>query len=158
MKSFASMLAVVCGLISTCSYGESFVPSMAPQQETALNQAFSRASEPSIAQAISEAEPTIKDVLSRMACLQKIEPDRALGRHLAPDSEPRFFVVPIPTMKYHSNGQCLSITRVDGWQMPARNVLQFRAVYESQASGESKSLIYKMIKQPDGAWLMRSGS
>jgi hypothetical protein len=42
-----------------------------------------------------------------------------------------------------------------GWRMLARNAFTFRAVYLSEASSESRSINYEMVKQADGAWLFR---
>ncbi|MEJ8845119.1 hypothetical protein [Variovorax rhizosphaerae] len=112
-------------------------------------------SDKSIAEARREAAPNISKVLRIMSCSPRGElPNRYLNSLADPGTNLMNHVAPAIGMQYHPKGQCLTVTRLDGWRMKAKNAFYFRAVYSSDASGESSTRGYSFIKQPDGLWLL----
>lgn len=102
-----------------------------------------------------EARKVVGEVLLLSSCYPGYDVGRQLGRYAAPDAMAELFLSPMGGLTYHPKAQCLTVQRVDGWQARAKNAFGFRGVYVSEASGESKSLHYEFVKQPDGAWLLR---
>jgi hypothetical protein len=104
-------------------------------------------------QAVSEAKPTIEKVLQISACYPNFDIYKYLQPYAADGNVA--FGAPIAGMQYHPKTQCLSVIRLDSWKMLARNAFSFRSVFVSDASGESRSQYYEMIREPDGAWLFK---
>lgn len=130
------------------------MPRMAEYQTQTLRaQISTKSGDNALAQAREDAKPTIEKILAISACC----PDYTLQRYLAAYSVPEmgYYEAPMPRMQYHPKSQCLSVTRIDSWKMTARNAFSFRAIYVSEPSGESRSIVYEMIKEPDGTWLQR---
>lgn len=142
----------------TGNYGGALMPSMTPEQEAALNNAFVRTSDVRIAQAIAEAQPTITAITKRIACFpgNALDVPRILGPYMAPEYHGPYGAM--SEVSYHPKSQCLTVNRVDGWRMPALNALEYRVVYVSDQSGHSVSKNYRLIKQPDGTWLVAYGT
>jgi len=136
---------------STGNYGGSFAPTMTAQQESSLNNALSTSNNGNFNQAKSEASNAIRQVIARSACDR--DTTRAVGVYRAPGYT--YFGSPLNSLRYHPKGQCLTVARIDGWEMPARNALRFRVLYTSDASGETRSLRYELTKQPEGEWLFQ---
>jgi hypothetical protein len=103
-------------------------------------------------QAREEAKDNIEKILAISACF----PGWQIHRYLAAYSmEGRGdHETPMLGMNYHPKSQCLGIARIDNWKMSAKNAFSFRAVFVSEASAESRSIHYEMVKQPDGTWLL----
>lgn len=108
--------------------------------------------------AIDEARPNIQTVITFLSCYPGWDAGRYLGQYLTPEANQQDVLAPMPMMKYHQKAHCLTVNRMDGWGMPARNALVFRVLYLSDASGESRAFRYELVKQADGAWLFRRAS
>jgi hypothetical protein len=108
-----------------------------------------------MAQARQEAATHIERAVMGHACQPKAGAGGAfMNTMMAPNTmNMLYFPSPRQGMHYDTGSQCLDVVRVDGWTMPARNALNFRAVFASKASGEGASRSYQMVKQPEGAWL-----
>ncbi|MDM0111612.1 hypothetical protein QTI66_05595 [Variovorax sp. J22R133] len=129
-------------------------PAQAAAVDSNLNTAIG---DRAIAEARREASSNISKLLRIMSCTPQGEyPQRYLNSMAAPGANVTLYPPPAGTMRYHPKSQCLTVTRLDGWRMQAKNALQFRAVYTSDASGESSNDTYTFIKQPDGFWLLGS--
>lgn len=102
----------------------------------------------------AEAEPTIKKVISTLACFPDMNPGKYLGPYLM-EGVSYSVLAPMSGMHYHPHEQCLNVARLDNWSMPAKNAIAFRGVYVSGPSDESKEYRYELVKQPDGAWLFK---
>jgi hypothetical protein len=98
-----------------------------------------------------EARPTLEKILTISACYPNFDVDR----YLNPYTERGGHGAPMVHMEYHPKSQCLTLTRLDNWRMRAANAFSFRAVYISDASSESATREYEMVRQPDGVWLLR---
>jgi hypothetical protein len=82
--------------------------------------------------------------------------EKSLARYTVPNSMYVFLGAPgfpMNFMTYHPKSECLTIDRIDGVNLLARNAFSFRVVYVSDTSGESSIANYKVIRQPDGEWL-----
>lgn len=132
------------------------VPS--PAQVKAIeSQATTPLNDATLAAARREAWPVIERLVRTSACAAPTGP--MLGSYLGRDTAPSFggtFFSPMLGMRYHPASQCLTVARIDGWTLRARNAISFRTVYASDASGETNSRVYELTKQPDGAWMISS--
>jgi hypothetical protein len=124
-----------------------------PQLQIQQSQLSARTNDRAALQAREEARPVLEKVLSRSACYPRTDVYRYLTAYSI--GERGGYPAPMVTMQYHPKSECLTVTRLDNWRMRARNAFSFRAVYVSDASSESATAEYEMIKQPDGAWLLR---
>lgn len=125
-----------------------------PQRQAMRSQLAVAVSDRGLVLAREEAKGTIEKVLVTSACYTGFDLNQYLQQYLDPQPDMGLFS-PMVRMNYHPKSQCLTITRLDGWRMLAKNAFVFRAVYVSEASSETASLHYKMVKQADGAWLFR---
>jgi len=127
-----------------------------PSQTAAIDSQLSGPmGDKNIAEARKEAAANISKLLNIMSCTPPGSyPSAYLTPMKAPGSNATLHVPPTAHMRYHPKSQCLTVSRLDGWRMQAKNAFQFRAVYSSDASGEGASYGYTFIKQPDGAWLL----
>lgn len=106
-------------------------------------------------QAIAEASANIFQFLRINSCIKDYK-GSLLNAYAAPGKEypsHNYIGSPIPLMKYHDKSTCATVLRIQGWNMPAKNALQFEVVYISDSSGESTKGNYELIKQSSGQWL-----
>ncbi|MFT4179540.1 MAG: hypothetical protein QM612_08770 [Thermomonas sp.] len=96
---------------------------------------------------------TILEILLISSC-NFSNPESLLRRFSAPDASLSFVAANVG-MRYHPASECLDVERVDGWKMKAKNAFRFRVLFASEQSGESSQRHYELVKQPDGAWLLR---
>ena len=107
--------------------------------------------------AIREASPNISKIVGFLSCYSGYYSERYLSQYTAPEhSAFGSFITPLSRAKYHPQSQCISIKKMQGWSMPAKNALRFEVIYVSESSGESIKNTYEMVKQPDGEWLATS--
>jgi len=128
-------------------------PTAAQQQQiiSAINQPQSNQK---IQQAISEAEPVIQKFIQFLACYSTDHnPSRYLIQYSAPNASFSSLVTPFSGMQYAPRNMCLDVVRMDNWNMPALNALEFRTIFQSSVSGESSSRTFTFQKQPNGEWL-----
>ena len=129
------------------------MPQMSEPQMHVLHSSLSaKVNDNAIFQAREEARETIEKVMTISACYPGYDINRYLNAYSTGE---RQHVAPMLAAHYHPKSQCLTVTRLDNWRMLARNAFSFRAVFVSDASSESVSENYEMIKQPDGTWLLR---
>lgn len=109
---------------------------------------------------MQEAMPTINKTLSIIACAEKesvktyVSYQNRAMRYATSDSDKQMVFLPIFAMKNHRSG-CLNIERIDSYKQIAKNAFSFNALYVSPQSEESKSIQYKMLKEPSGEWLFQ---
>lgn len=65
------------------------------------------------------------------------------------------YIDPMLGMKYHSRDACLTVTKIHGFEMPAKNALSFEVVLTADDSGEVGKRYYTVQKQDDDAWLFK---
>lgn len=107
-----------------------------------------------IAQAISEASPVIRDFVRTAACVPMSGRSNVLNAYAAPGANLSWVgAEPMPAMRYHNKSSCVSVLRVHGWKMPAKNALNFEVVYHAEDSGESTVQQHELVKQPSNEWL-----
>ena len=108
--------------------------------------------------AILEAKSTITGFIKTNSCINNYN-GSVLNIYAAPGKAyPNFNYIgaPMQLMKYHDKSTCVSVLRIQGWEMPAKNVLRFEVVYVSDSSGESTKGLYEIVKQSSGEWLFNS--
>lgn len=81
--------------------------------------------------------------------------NNALRIYATSDSWTNRFSIPADGMQYHNQHSCLDVTRIDNWEMPARNALKFFTTFQSKSSEEATLREFIIIKQPNGKWLAR---
>jgi hypothetical protein len=102
---------------------------------------------------IKQAEASIADLISATAC-DTASPKGALNRYWEDPNTRYGYVSPTIGMNYHKSG-CVNVIRINGWNMPAKNALQFNVAYESPTSGEGTSRRFTALEQEDGSWLFK---
>lgn len=109
---------------------------------------------------IKDATPTIEDILRLHSCWFAHQGDtesaNPLGIYAAPNTNLWYSVLwSRPTkMNYNPQDTCVSVYRVQGWSMPAANALKFEAIFRSDASKETRTVHYEIVRQPGGEWLL----
>ncbi|WP_167086080.1 hypothetical protein [Massilia frigida] len=106
-------------------------------------------------QAVAEAAPTIAPFLKANSCLGGYDAS-ALNVYAAPGKtypNNNYIGGPLPTMRRHTKGECATVVRIHGWDMPAKNALRFEVVYVSDSSGESGKSRHEVQRQAGGEWL-----
>lgn len=114
-------------------------------------------------EAMDEAMPTIKKVLSIHQCVKEDDGLLQLNYWAVPGVDFRGRVLGSgffhPNsqyfMKYHDRNKCLGVRTIDNWAMPALNALRFRAVFFAEDSGETVNFSYLMKKMDDGSWKLQ---
>ena len=105
-----------------------------------------------INQAIAESSPVIENFARAESCINN-HLDSSLELYTAPGGRMNTAYAPMMSMKYHDRSRCVTVAKLQGWYMPARNALQFEIVYVSEMSGEVKKRGHEVVKQPNGEWL-----
>ncbi|MEO4049441.1 hypothetical protein AAFN46_20470 [Pseudomonas sp. CAU 1711] len=106
----------------------------------------------SINQAIAEASSVIESFAKAESCINN-HLDSSLELYTAPGGKMNTSYAPMMPMRYHDKTKCVSVAKIQGWFMPARNALQFEIVYVSENSGEVQKRGHEVVKQPNGEWL-----
>lgn len=143
---------------NSTSSGGPGVPNLAPitaEQLAKINAALTvKNQNRDIAQAISEATPVIRDFVRIASCLPTSGGSNGLNAYAAPGADLAWGgAAPMPAMRYHDKSSCVTVLRVHGWKMPARNALHFEVVYQAEDSGESAIRQHELVKQPSNEWL-----
>lgn len=105
-----------------------------------------------INQAIAESSSVIESFAKAESCINN-HLDSSLELYTAPGGRMNTSYAPMMSMKYHDRSKCVTVAKLQGWFMPARNALQFEIVYVSEMSGEVKKRGHEVVKQPNGEWL-----
>lgn len=111
--------------------------------------------QPAIAQAVAEASATIAEFLKINSCLPGYN-GSSLNRYAAPGmTYPRHGYIggPVAAIPRHPKSACVTVLRVHGWSMPAKNALRFEVVYVSDETGQSSKATHEVVRQPGGEWL-----
>jgi len=109
--------------------------------------------------AIAEASESISGFIKIQTCIMDDRRGALLNIYAAPGTDeynPMFYpMYPAGRMQYHDKSSCVSVVRMNGWEMPAKNALKFEVVYVSDSSGESVKEQHLLVKQSSGEWLFR---
>lgn len=125
-----------------------------PEQQKAIAvELFKVVPNESIRQILKDAAPTLTTHIERLSCMAEDSGLSALLEYSAPGARISFWNAAMPYTRYHNRASCMTVTRVQGWNAPALNALQFEVVYKAEDSGEVTKSQHEVIKQPDGAWL-----
>lgn len=112
--------------------------------------------------AVDSALPTIKKILAMHQCVMNHRGMQQLNAYAIPGVDVAgheyYHVLYYPNnanhLKYHDHRKCVSIRAIDGFSMPALNVLNFRVVYFAGDSGETVNFGFQMKSTDDGKWLL----
>ena len=128
-------------------------PEMSPEQLEGLHAALAvKMDDRHIALAIEESRPIIRDLAKTEACIASSSRESELRVYGAPGTSLGNWH-PMYSMRYHDKSKCLSVVRIHGWRMPARNALQFEILYLADDSAETRAQEHELVKQPGGEWL-----
>jgi hypothetical protein len=97
---------------------------------------------------ISEARPTIEQVLEMQACFY---PTGSYGLYLTEGGN--YHTLYDNIFNHHDKSQCVNVQRIKDWKIKAKNAFGFRVLYVSEQSGQNQEFYYSMEKQLDGTWL-----
>jgi hypothetical protein len=153
-----TMCTIAITLISTLGNAQ-ITPGLAPispEQAAKIQAALQLNSANAVMnRAVTEAAPTIGSFLKINSCLSGYNAS-ALNLFAAPGKtypNNNYIGGPMPTMYRHTKSSCVTVARVHGWSMPAKNSLRFEVVYTAEDSGESAKGEHEVVRQPSGEWL-----
>lgn len=106
-----------------------------------------------IRQIVKDATPTLTTYVERLSCLAEEAGLSALLEYAAPGARISYWNRGMAYVQYHNKAACMTITRIQGWNAPALNALQFEVTYKADDSGEIGKSQHEIVRQPDGAWL-----
>lgn len=130
-----------------------FGSSISQEQELKIKANLSiKTNDNAINQAIAESSSVIESFAKAESCINNHR-DSSLELYTAPGGRMNTSYAPMMSMKYHDRSKCVTVAKLQGWSMPARNALQFEIVYVSEISGEVKKRGHEVVKQPNGEWL-----
>lgn len=153
MKKLA--MGLVLSVLSVSAFANSKMANPTPNQKQAVQSAISKSDNPTINLAINEARKHIETLALNASCNSDYELI-GIGAILSSHATNRTNLwSPISGMQYAPRNQCLTVMRIGGWTMPAKNALHFTIVYQSDVSGENKISQVEMQKE-DGVWLVVS--
>nr|WP_273264915.1 hypothetical protein [Pseudomonas sp.] len=127
--------------------------SITQEQELKIKSSLAtRTNDNAINQAIAEASPVIENFAKAESCINN-HLDSSLEMYTAPGGKMNTSYAPMMPMRYHDRSKCVSVAKIQGWFMPAKNALQFEIVYISEISGEVQKRGHEVVKQTNGEWL-----
>lgn len=111
------------------------------------------------AKALVEAAPTLQAFLETVSC-SNVYGMENVGRYttLNASKNKYSFSGAMEGLHYHPNSQCMTVTQIGNFTMPALNALKLQVMFVSDVSGESAARAYLLIKQDDGSWLVDNAS
>ena len=151
LNSTSAVLGGTSSTSSSSSAQGSYTQKPNAQQQAQLNTALTyKASNTQLKQAITEAKPVIYQFLEVASCQLTGRGTYLNGVARITSSERDHFVAMYKPSN-HPEGKCLNVERVDSWEMVAKNAFDFRVLFVSEESGESRIGIMGMRKE-DGEW------
>ena len=151
LNSTSAVLGGTSSTSSSSSSNGSYTQKPNAQQQAQLNTALTyKASNAQLKQAITEAKPVIYQFLEVASCQLTGRGTYLNGVARITSSERDHFVAMYKPSN-HPEGKCLNVERVDSWEMVAKNAFDFRVLFVSEESGESRIGIMGMRKE-DGEW------
>jgi hypothetical protein len=148
-------LMLALGFCATAAAAEVKTAKQTEEQKTALAAALnSKLADPDAQKVRSELAPNLTKLLNILACYSQLDIGNFTKRFFAPNVSD--YVVPVTNgMNYHDRATCLSVERIDGWSMSAKNAVKMRVVFVADDSGESAVRNLEWQKQSDDVWLLR---
>jgi len=157
LKDINSGLSTVNSTLNGQSTSQSnnyATPTQAQQQKIQSSLAY-KVQDNDINNAVTEASPIISEFIGMNSCITGYN-GSMLNRYAAPGKlfpNNNYTGAPAPQMRYHNKAACVSLLRIQGWEMPTKNALRFEVSYISDASGEVVKANNEVVKQPSGEWL-----
>jgi hypothetical protein len=149
------LLSVILAAFSSGALANFTIAPITPVQVDAIKKTLeTKPKNKQISIALNQANETIADFMKIESCLSG---DRSsqLNKFAAPGSDFTFNSTGMSSMKYHSKDACLTVARIHGFEMRAKNALSFEAVFTADDSGETIKRHYTIQQQDDGSWLFR---
>jgi hypothetical protein len=140
---------------SSAYAAQPLVEGITPEQEMAIQKALTIKTKNEKLQAVVEqAKGNIAGFLEIESCISRYN-GSSLNSFAAPGKKyPGFNYIGVMFgMKYHSKSSCLTVKKIQGWEMPAKNALSFEVLFVADDSGESAKRWYKLQQQENGDWL-----
>ena len=168
MKLWIKTIAIVAvtAIITGCAEGPVSKTDAGVKNERLTNFDHTMIEVPTDPQVIAskdEALPFIQAAIYVHQCINNADDVRYLNRHSVPGvsfDDPSWVNFNYPNsatyMRYHDRRKCVSVSAINQWTKPALNVLQFRAVYFAEDSGETVKFGYVFKKFDDGSWRINS--
>ncbi len=107
---------------------------------------------PEINQALFEARKNIAQLLLVGSCQTDMGQPR-IGHILSPSASSINLSTSMKSTNYHPKSQCLTVSSIGEWNMPAKNALKFTVIYYSEVSGESVKRYVELVKTTN-QWLV----
>lgn len=135
---------------TSSSSGSSAVYIDSKTQASVVNAANKVAAKGDVRKMFNEAKPAIEKMVGTTACT--VNGDQ-LKRFADPDGT-GYLPYPIQHMMYHKSG-CTYVLRINNVKKITSNAFYFTVYYISPQSEETKTYLYRAIKQPEGEWLFQ---
>ncbi|QIM63021.1 hypothetical protein A1D29_06805 [Pasteurellaceae bacterium Orientalotternb1] len=119
-------------------------------QASVVSAANKAAANGDVRKMFNEAKPAIEKMVATTACTDNAS---QLKRFADPDGT-GYLPYPIQHMMYHKSG-CTNVLRINNVKRITSNAFYFTVYYISPQSEETKTYLYRAIKQPEGEWLFQ---
>lgn len=132
------------------------VAPITPAQVDAISKAVRpKLANKKIALALEQASATITEFMKIESCISGFN-STPLNQFAAPGKTFHSFnyLGVMSSMKHHAKDACLTVSKIHGFEMPAKNALTFEVVFAADDSGETSKRHYT-LEQRDDAWLFK---
>lgn len=154
----ALLLSITLATISASALAAKIeVASITPGQIESITTALqTKVKNKQTAAAVKEASGVITDFMKIESCMSGYNAS-PLNQFAAPGKTypDMNYIGPMLGMKYHARDKCLTITKIHGFEMPAKNALAFEVLFTADDSGETTKRYYTVQKQDDDSWLFK---
>ncbi|QNK71178.1 hypothetical protein [Variovorax sp. PAMC26660] len=114
-----------------------------------------KAPSPAVGKVVRSASPTIESFVRAEGCITARN-----GAVLNPFASPGrlfdgtgFQGAPMSEMQYHDKTACVTVKRMQNWQLASPKLLRFEVVYVGDDGEERAIKRHELMRQPKGGWL-----
>jgi hypothetical protein len=151
---FTTTLSIIAMMLSLPAYAAPTLAKMTGEQLSSLqDNLIAKSKDRDTIEAASQAKDVIFQVLAFESCLTNYD-GSALNRYSAPGvSIPNMNYFPVMmSTKKHIRDSCLSVIKIQGWKLLAKNSLVAEVTFSADDSGEVTKKGYEFQRQFDGSW------
>lgn len=154
MKHLLQILVLSVAASTAIAAPSKLVPISADQQSAIQNQFEVKTKDKNLAEAVGQAKENIGKFLEVESCIANFSGSQ-LNLYAAPGkqfADMNYWPV-MASARKHVRDTCVTVTKIQGWKLSAKNSLVFEVVYTADDSGEIVKKRYEVQKQGDDSWL-----
>jgi hypothetical protein len=154
VKYLFQMLVLSVSASSAIAAASKLMPISAEQQSVIQSQFEVKTKDKKLAEAVGQAKENIGKFLEIESCIANFS-GAQLNLYAAPGkqfNDLNYWPV-MASARKHVRDTCVTITKIQGWKLSAKNSLEFEVIYTADDSGEIVKKRYDVQKQGDDSWL-----